>query len=298
MTHPDVRDLHDTVLGPGATHACGYWTSDAPGYGPADAQRDQLDLVCRKLDLGPGARFLDVGCGRGALVLHAAERYGARATGVTDSGGEHAFVRARSAERGLGDAVDVRLCDVPLCDVPPCDVRDVGGAPYDAVSSVETGERVGPDRYPDYCAALHRALRPGGRLLLQQLSSGPSGAHPRTSAAPYRPPGTTVYPLPVMLGHLEAAGFEIRDVVSLREHYVATIDAWRTALDAAWPEVVARFGPERARMWRLRLAGGSLAFASGRTSVHQVLAVRPGPGGRSGFRPLGDPSGRTWTAGA
>lgn len=265
------------MLDPTMTYSCGYWTSDAPDYGPADAQRDKLDLICRKLGLGPGSRLLDIGCGWGSLILYAAGRYGARATGVTASERQHAFARARIAERGLGDAADVRLCEY----------RDIDGGPYDAVSSVEACEGDDADR----CATLYRSLRPGGRLLLQQMSRGTVTRGEGFAGSPFTLP---VLPLSTTLGHLEAAGLEIREIVSLREHYVSTMDAWWNRLNESWDKIVHRVGVRRARSWRMRLAAGSLAFQTGRMTVHQILAVRTAPDGHSGFPALGNRFGATW----
>ncbi|WP_405443044.1 cyclopropane-fatty-acyl-phospholipid synthase family protein [Streptomyces avidinii] len=283
--HYDLgNEFYRTILDETMAYSCGLWTSDAPEYRPADAQRDKLDLICRKLDLRPGSRLLDIGCGWGSLVVHAAERHAARTTGITNSARQYEYITARLAERGLANEVEVRLQDY----------RQSTGDSYDAVSSVEMGEHVGEDNYPAYCAMLHRSLRPGGRLLLQQMSRG--GAKPGGGAfvESYIAPDMTMRPLPATLAHLEKAGFEIRDVQSLREHYVRTIDAWSERLETSWEEVVYRFGARRARIWRLYLAGASLAFEGNRMSVHQILAVRTRPDGGSGFPSVADRSGVNW----
>ncbi|MDQ2972354.1 MAG: class I SAM-dependent methyltransferase, partial [Pseudomonadota bacterium] len=156
--HYDLgNDLFEAMLGKRLVYSCGYW-KDADNLD--DAQEAKLDLICRKLGLAPGMRLLDVGCGWGSLILYAAENYGVRATGVTLSNQQREFVAKRIAERNLGDRVEVRLQDY----------RDVNDPVFDAVSSIEMGEHVGQDQYPVYAATLFRALRPGGRLLLQQMS--------------------------------------------------------------------------------------------------------------------------------
>ncbi|MFJ8061416.1 class I SAM-dependent methyltransferase [Streptomyces sp. NPDC096142] len=283
--HYDLgNEFYRTVLDETMAYSCGLWTSDAPEYRPADAQRDKLDLICRKLGLRPGSNLLDVGCGWGSLVVHAAERHGVQATGITISSRQHEYVTARLAERGLTDEVEIRLQDY----------RQSTGDSYDAVASVEMGEHVGAANYPEYCAMLHRSLRPGGRLLLQQMSRGPVKPGGGAFIESYIAPDMTMRPLPVTLAHLEKAGFEIRDVQSLREHYVRTIDAWSEQLETAWEEIVHRFGARRARIWRLYLAGASLAFEANRMSVHQILAVRTRPDGRSGFPAVTDRSGTSW----
>lgn len=298
-THTPVRDraaiahhydlgneFYRTILDETMAYSCGLWTSDAPEYRPADAQRDKLDLICRKLGLHPGSSLLDVGCGWGSLVIHAAEQHGAQATGITISSRQHEYITARLAERGLANEVEVRLQDY----------RQGVGDSYDAVSSVEMGEHVGAANYPEYCAMLHRSLRPGGRLLLQQMSRGREKPGGGAFIESYIAPDMTMRPLPATLAHLEKAGFEIRDVQSLREHYVRTIDAWSEQLEIVWEEIVRRFGARRARIWRLYLAGASLAFEGNRMSVHQILAVRTRPDGGSGFPSVADRSGTGWAS--
>ena len=244
-------------------YSCGWWTSDEDDYTLADAQRDKLDLVCRKLSLRPGMRLLDVGCGWGSLVVHAAREYKVAVTGVTISRRQRDFVRARVAALGLDDLVTVRLLDY----------REVADGPYDAVSSIEMGEHVGEDNYPRYAETMHRNLRPGGKLVLQQMSRGRTAPGGGAFIESYIAPDMTMRPLHGTLGHLAGAGFEIRDVEAMREHYVRTIDAWADTLEERWDEVVDRVGPGWARVWRLYLAGGSLAFEENRMGVDQIMAV-------------------------
>lgn len=265
--HYDLgNDFYELLLDGTMAYSCGYWTSDEPAYGPADAQRDKLDLICRQLGLTEGMRLLDVGCGWGSLLLHAAEHHGVHATGVTLSARQAEFVRAAAARRGLADRITVHTADY----------RQVNGR-FDAVASVEMGEHVGEANYPAYCRVLHDALLPGGRLLLQQLSHGETDADGGAFMRAYIAPDMTMRPLHRTLGHMERAGFEVRHVIPLREHYVRTIDAWSQRLDEVWDEVVHRYGARRARIWRLYLAGSSLAFEDNRMGVHQITAVRPRP---------------------
>lgn len=271
--HYDLgNDFYELLLDPTMAYSCGYWMSSDESYGLADAQRDKLELICRRLGLAEGMRLLDVGCGWGSLLTHAAEQHGVRASGVTLSAQQADYVRESVRRRDLADRVDVRAVDY----------RDVRGD-FDAVASVEMGEHVGEAAYPDYCRVLHDALRPGGRLLLQQMSHDDGGPGGGAFIAAYIAPDLAMRPLHRTIGHLERAGFEIRHVVSMREHYVRTIDAWARGLDTAWDEVVYRYGARRARIWRLYLAGGALAFEDNRMSVHQILAVRPNPNGTSGL---------------
>jgi cyclopropane-fatty-acyl-phospholipid synthase len=258
-TDRNTVDFPPSILDDTLARSCGYWTSDNPAYHLSDAQHDKLDLVCQKLGLAKGMRLLDVGCGSGSLVLHAAENYGVSATGITVSANQCDFVRGLAAERGLSDAVTVQRIDP----------RDITDGPYDAVASIETGEHVSDHDYPAYCVTLHRLLRPGGQLLMQQTSGG------GMFTTSYLTPAMATRPVEHTLHQLRDAGLEIKDVMSMREHYIRTIDAWRHALDFNWDDVVTRVGSPRARIWRLQLADNAIAFADDKMSVHQILAVRP-----------------------
>lgn len=271
--HYDLsNEFYSLVLDHHMAYSCAYWTSDAPGYGIEDAQRDKLDLVCRKLDLKPGSRLLDIGCGWGSLSLYAAEQCGARVLGVTISAEQKAFIDQRVAERGLGDRVEIRLQDY----------RDVSEIGFDAVSSIEMGEHVGDRQYPVYTRVLHDRLRPGGRALIQQMSrrTRPGGG-PFIEA--FIAPDMSMRPVGETVALIEDAGLEVRDVHSLREHYVRTVQAWYDTFQANWERVTALVGEEVARVWRLYLVGGALAFEEGRMGVDQVLAVRRGARGESGM---------------
>ncbi|MFE6855758.1 class I SAM-dependent methyltransferase, partial [Streptomyces sp. NPDC057674] len=231
--------------------------------------------ICRKLALGPGDRLLDVGCGWGSLTLHAAREHKVRVTAVTLSRAQHDHVTERAAREGLTDLVDVQLRHW----------RDIDTGGHDAASAVEMGEHVGDAEYPAFAAKLHHALRPEGRLLIQQMSRGAhapgGGAFIETYIAPdmhMRPVGRTV-------DVLESAGLEARSVESLREHYTATIDAWRSNLEQRWSTVEDQVGRTTARVWRLYLAGASLAFSERRMGVDQILAVRPTREGSSAMPP-------------
>jgi len=273
--HYDLsNDFYALLLDESMAYSCGYWSRpEDPGYALADAQRDKLELICRKLALRPGARLLDVGCGWGSLTLHAAEHHGARVTAVTLAREQAAAVTARVRARGLEELVDVQLRDY----------RDIEPGTYDAVCTVEMGEHVGDAEYPAFASSLRNMLRPHGRLLVQQMSRGATapggGAFIETYIAPdmhMRPVGDTV-------SLLEAAGLEVRATESLREDYVRTVAAWHETLEQRWGEAVALVGEETARVWRLYLAGGMLAFEERRMGVDQILAVRTGTDGGSGL---------------
>ncbi|HEV7647301.1 MAG TPA: cyclopropane-fatty-acyl-phospholipid synthase family protein [Actinophytocola sp.] len=271
--HYDLsNDFYRLLLDPHMAYSCAYWTSgwSSPDdtYTLHDAQTDKLELICRKLELRPGMRLLDVGCGWGSLVLHAAEHHGAHVTGITLSREQRDHVRARVAAAGLGGTVEVRLQDYrDVCDSP-------ADQPYDAVASIEMGEHVGEQNYPGYAATLFRALRPGGRLLLQQMSRGAVAPGGGAFIERYIAPDMTMRPVGATLNHLARAGFEVRDVHAMREHYVRTCRAWLATLERRWPDAVALVGIEQARVWRLYLAGGALAFEENRMGVDQIVAVR------------------------
>jgi len=286
--HYDLsNDFYAFLLDPQMAYSCGYWTQEpSPSYGLVDAQRDKLDLICRKLALRPGMRLLDVGCGWASLLVHAAQHYGVRATGVTLSAQQRAYGLARVAALGLEDRVEIRLQDY----------REIADEPYDAVASIEMGEHVGEHNYPEYAARLHRLVVPQGRLLLQQMSRGAAGVNNAPGGGPfmerYVAPDMHMRPLGATLSLLETAGLEVVDVHSLREHYVLTVRPWLDTLQERRVEAVALIGEEQWRVWLLYLAGGLLAFEENRMGVHQVLMVRPDARGRSGL-----PRGRTSVVG-
>jgi cyclopropane-fatty-acyl-phospholipid synthase len=268
--HYDLsNEFYALILDPSMAYSCAYYGDD-PTQSVASAQRAKLDLVCRKLGIGPGSTMLDVGCGWGSLSLHAAEHFGAQVTGVTIAAEQKKLIDRRVSERGLGDRVEIRLQDYR--DVPERDH-------FDAVGSLEMGEHVGERNYPAYVEVLRRSVRPGGRVLVQQMSR--TGRHPgggpfiESFIAPdmhMRPVGETV-------AHLEAGGLEVRDVHALREHYVRTVAGWLESFESHLPRLTDLVGEEMVRVWRLYLVGGGLAFRDGRMGVDQILCVRPDVGG-------------------
>ena len=263
--HYDLsNDFYSLILDPHMAYSCAYFTSDDPGYTLEDAQRDKLELVCRKLALNAGERHLDIGCGWGSLSLHAAEHYGVHVVGVTLSAEQRDFVEARVRARGLEDRVQVRLQDY----------REVDDGQFDTVSSIEMGEHVGKKSYPVFTGQIHRLLRPGGRMLVQQMSrrSRPGGG-PFIEA--FIAPDMHMRPVGETVALFERAGLEVRDVQALREHYVRTVNAWYATFESNWERVVSMVGEEVARVWRLYLVGGALAFEEGRMGVDQILAVKP-----------------------
>ncbi|MFR0354743.1 class I SAM-dependent methyltransferase [Streptomyces sediminimaris] len=264
--HYDLSNaFYALLLDETMAYSCGYWASEDPSFTAADAQRAKLELVCRKLALEPGARLLDIGCGWGSLTLYAAERHKAQVTAVTLAAEQAAYVREQVRERGLSHRVDV------VCQ----DYRDIDGGAYDAVATVEMGEHVGDAQYPAFAACLHRLLRPRGRVLVQQMSRGRRAPGGGAFIEAYIAPDMHMRPLGETVTLLEEAGLEVRSVESLREHYVRTVSAWHRTLEDRWDDVVRLVGAETARVWRLYLAGGALAFEEGRMGVDQILSVKP-----------------------
>src|SRR3954452_11662638 len=295
--HYDVgNDFYALVLGPSMVYSCAYF-EQAPSadYTLEEAQRAKLDLVARKLGLAPGMHLLDVGCGWGSFVIRAAREYGATAVGVTLSQEQATYARTAVERQGLADRVEIRVQDY----------RDVPDGPYDAIASIGMAEHVGLSQLGEYAVHLHSLLAPGGRLLNHAISRrpGPPGdpKGDRTSFIDrYVFPDGELHPLSTTVDVLESAGFEVRDVESLREHYTDTLRAWVTNLERGWDDAVALSSAGRARVWRLYMAGSALAFQSNRLGVNQVLAVKPGPGGASGFprtrTPLLDPAAPSYSA--
>ncbi|WP_435135408.1 class I SAM-dependent methyltransferase [Actinacidiphila sp. bgisy144] len=313
--HYDVGNaFYEIVLGPSMVYSCALWGDEA-GAGAAaaagaeaatdervaaaasvagsaaegtepvgaaavtleQAQYAKLDLVCRKLGLREGQRLLDVGCGWGAMVLHAARHYGVRATGITLSVEQAAFARKRIAAAGLTDRIEIRVQDY----------RDVKDGPYDAISSIGMAEHVGSARYLEYAQTLYALLKPGGRLLNHQIAR-----RPLRSEEEYRIdefidryvfPDGELSPVGTTVGRLEEAGFEVRDVEALREHYGRTLRTWVANLEAHWKEAVAATSAGRARVWRLYMAASALSFERNRIGVNQVMAVRTDAAGRAGL---------------
>ena len=287
--HYDVgNDFYENVLGPSMVYSCAVWPdfTDAPSDGTAteavpasldDAQRAKLDLVCRKLQLQPGRRLLDVGCGWGSMVMHAAEHYGVRATGITLSGEQASYARKRIADAGLTAQIEIRVQDY----------RDVRDGPYDAISSIGMAEHVGSQGYLEYARTLYSLVRPGGRVLNHQIARRPladeEGYHVDEFIDRYVFPDGELSPIGTTVARLEEAGFEVRDVEALREHYARTLRAWVANLEAAWPEAVAATSEGRARVWRLYMAACAVSFQRNRIGVNQVLAVRTPDDGASGM---------------
>ena len=259
--HYDVPSaFYQLILDPSMAYSCAYWDGQRDLNG---AQKAKLDLIMSKLALEPGQALLDMGCGWGSLTLHAA-RARVQVTGVTLSREQGGYVRQRARGLGLGDRAEVRIQDY----------RDPLDGPYDAIASVEMGEHVGAARYPAFCAALYGRLRPGGRLLIQQMSrTTRRGGGPFIES--YIAPDMDMRPVGETIRLIQDAGFEVLGVEAMREHYARTIRAWLENFEANLPAITTILTAEQVRVWRLYLAGGALAFEQGRMGVDQILAVKP-----------------------
>lgn len=272
--HYDVSNrFYEVLLGPSLTYSCAVFPTSAATL--EAAQEAKHELICAKLGLRPGMRLLDVGCGWGSMVIHAAATRGVRAVGITLSPPQADLARKRVADAGLSHLVAIRVQDY----------RDVDDGPYDAMSSIGMFEHVGASQLAVYLRRLHALLRPEGRLLNHGISR-PAGRQPRiaprTFLERYVFPDGELHEVGTVVSAAQEVGFEARHLESLREHYARTCRAWVANLEAGWDEAVAEAGLARARIWRLYLTGSAMGFEEGRTAVHQLLAVRS-DGGRSGM---------------
>jgi cyclopropane-fatty-acyl-phospholipid synthase len=272
--HYDVsNEFYGIVLGPSFTYSCAVWTDTTATL--EEAQANKYELICAKLGLGPGMRLLDIGCGWGGMVRHAARHHGVTAVGVTLSKAQAEFAQARADAEGLADRVTVRYSDY----------RDVADEPFDAVSSIGMFEHVGLSQLGEYFTRCHALLRPGGRFLNHAISRP---AHiPPLKYGPIRNrrvgssfteryvfPDGELHEIGAVVSAIQHAGFEARHVESLREHYALTLREWVRNLEAGWDAAVAEVGERRARVWRLYMTAAAAGFEQGDVQIHQVLATR------------------------
>lgn len=276
--HYDVgNDFYQLWLDDRMVYSCAYFAS--PDMTLDDAQEAKLDLVCRKLRLHPGERFLDVGCGWGALVMHAARHYDVQAVGITLSQQQLALARDRIATAGLSSRCHVELCDYR-------DVSRLGV--FDKAASIGMVEHVGVNHLPEYFASVHGVLQTGGLFLNHGIVST-EAAHPLSLGQrierrlwrrdafidQYVFPDGKLGPLDSVVGSAEGSGFETRDVESLREHYVLTLHEWVKRLESREADAIALVGQHAYRVWRLYMTAAAYGFAQGRLNVLQTLFSKP-----------------------
>ncbi len=270
--HYDVSNrFYELVLGPSMTYTCACFpTEDAT---LEEAQFNKYDLVCRKLDLRPGQRLLDVGCGWGGMVRHAVKHYGVTALGVTLSAEQAAWAQIKIKEDGIEDSAEVRHLDY----------REVSEVGFDAVSSIGLTEHIGVGNYPAYFGFLRDRLKPQGRLLNHCITRADNR---KTSTGAFI--DRYVFPDGELTGsgriitEIQDAGLEVQHEENLRVHYAKTLAGWNRNLAENWDECVAEVGEGTARVWGLYMAGSRMGFATNEIQLHQVLAAKT-EDGVSGF---------------
>jgi cyclopropane-fatty-acyl-phospholipid synthase len=273
--HYDVgNDFYRIVLGEAMTYSCARFTHDDATL--AEAQAAKHELICRKLGLPEMSRprLLDVGCGWASMAIHAARHHDAQVVAITISAEQAGEAKRRVDEAGLSDRIDIRLQDY----------RDLEGEQFDAISSIGMFEHVGMAKTAEYFETLHGLLRPEGRLLNHAISSvGGSRLARRSFMNRYVFPDGELQDVGDTVLAMERAGFEVRDVESLREHYALTLRQWVANLEQDWDRAVELVGEGRARVWRLYMGASAIGFEDGGVNIHQVLGVVPDESGASGM---------------
>ncbi len=263
--HYDVsNDFFALFLDESMTYSCALFSRGASTL--EEAQAAKLELVSTKLALKEGERILDVGCGWGSFVLHAAANHGVRAVGITLSPSQAELARRRVAEAGMEDRVEIRIADY----------RELGGERYDAIASIGMVEHVGSNQIDVYAAQLAGLLEPGGRLLnhgIARLRHGEAEAGPFSERYVF-PDAAPLHVSRVTLA-LERAGIEPLHVEGLRQDYAETLSHWIERLDTNRERAELLAGAERVRVWRLYLRAARNGFRTGFTSVFQILGTRP-----------------------
>jgi cyclopropane-fatty-acyl-phospholipid synthase len=249
------------LLGDTLTYSCAIFSRGAATL--EEAQRTKLDMVCTKLDLKPGQRVLDVGCGWGSWVIHAARHYDVNVTGITLSEPQARIARERAAQAGIADKVDIRVQDY----------RELQGERFDAIASIGMVEHVGESQIDVYARRLRSMLPTGGRLLNHGIARlNPNSPQPGPFSERYVFPDGDPLPLSRVGLALERAGFEIHHVEGFRDDYAETLRHWARRLDDNLDEAARIAGRERVRVWRLYLRAARNGFDTGFTSIYQVRA--------------------------
>jgi cyclopropane-fatty-acyl-phospholipid synthase len=264
--HYDVSNkFYSWLLGPSMAYTCAVYPTDTATL--EEAQHEKHDLVCRKLGLKPGMTLLDVGCGWGGMVMHAAQHYGVRVIGVTLSAKQAEWGQKAIAEAGLTETAEIRHLDY----------RDVPEEQFDAISSIGLTEHIGQAQLPSYFGNLYARLKPGGRLLNHCITR-PNNLEPAIREKQFInryifPDGELLGPGHIM-SVMNDQGFEIRHEENLREHYAKTLTAWSANLEQNWDASVEEIGLPKARTWRLYLVGSRIGFERNYIQLHQVLGVK------------------------
>jgi cyclopropane-fatty-acyl-phospholipid synthase len=264
--HYDVsNDFYRMFLGPTMVYSCAYFAT--PEDSLEEAQTRKLDVICQKLMLQEGERLLDIGCGWGSLMVHAAANYGVRVVGVTLSEEQAAFARKRVVDAGLADRCEVRVQDY----------REVADGPYDKVVSVGMFEHVGASQLDAYMQQVTNLTEPGGLALHHGICRRHSEEDvPNTFIQRYVFPDGELHRVETVIATAERAGQELREVEALREHYALTLRHWVANLESSRERAIAEVGPERERVWRVYMTASALAFERGDVSIHQILMAMPG----------------------
>ncbi len=268
--HYDVpSEFYRLWLDEQMVYSCAYFES--AGHSLDTAQTAKLNHICRKLRLKPGEQFLDMGCGWGALAIHAAKHYGVHATGVTLSHGQYEWARRRVFSENLEDKVTIEFLDY----------RDIAGAErFDKVASVGMFEHVGLKNLPAYFNTIHRLLKPGGLLLNHGITHDEEGWNPSLSTDfinRYVFPDGELDTLSNVQRQMEKTQFEIWDVEGLRQHYALTLRNWVSRLEAARAEALRYVDEATYRVWRLYMAASALHFEEGDLGIYQILASKRTP---------------------
>jgi cyclopropane-fatty-acyl-phospholipid synthase len=264
--HYDVgNEFFSLFLDDSMTYSCAIFSRGATTL--EDAQRTKLDLVARKLDLKPGMRVLDVGCGWGSFAIHAAREYGVEVVGITLSEKQAEMARERVEQAGVTDKVEIRVQDY----------RRLPLASFDAIASIGMSEHVGDKQIDVYGKTLFDLLKPGGTLLNHAIAALDPGATPLEDlfSTRYVFPDGEPLPLSRIQLSLERAGFRTQHVEGFREDYAETLRHWARRLDEHIDRAEELAGVERTRVWRLYLRAAGHGFTTGITAVYQVRARRP-----------------------
>jgi cyclopropane-fatty-acyl-phospholipid synthase len=273
--HYDVSNaFYKLWLDQRMVYSCAYFRNESDSLDVAQAQK--LDHICRKLMLRPSESLLDIGCGWGGLIFHAAKEYGVNATGITLSRNQYEHVRAEIEKQGLAGRVQVELCD--YLDLP-------ADRTYDKIASVGMFEHVGIRNYPRYFGKIHHILKPGGVVLnhgitLNQVGVDSLGSGISDFVEEYVFPGGQLAHVARVIEGIAATGLELLDAEPLREHYARTLWHWVERLEHNADAARHEAGEERFRTWRIYLAGSAHAFDRGWLSIFQLLAGKPFPDGR------------------